>query len=420
MLPDKKLTRTNFVDGIRFNPEQIQTSIDYLNQKLSLANIYGIGRGVLVGFLGSLEVCIEHDKLILRSGAAIDDRGDIILVEQDHVIADDITNARYEHRTTHYVYLSHESKLDDLDTSRYDKEVKLYYTIRESFQTVVSDKPLRTQSMVEVARFYVNKKSASRLRQAPNPFEAGENEIDRRLVPKIVSANTLILPEDILIISDTFKNYGSFLHEFGYRKSIHSMAAVAAFAMQLGSRVRHSANLSPWELYDMFKELLTMSLGIINERDDITNTAFWKNIIRLQNIFELKESLRIDYYRLMLNIDNSFFSKVILHCNSATVFDGDWENILREKKEEKKLKDFLLVGRDPGCDIVIDGDDIAPQHAKIYRYQSGYFIEDLPGTSGVYVNAERVDLGTKKFIRKQDYVVLGKNGRVVNLQNIEL
>ncbi|MBN2823884.1 MAG: FHA domain-containing protein, partial [Campylobacterales bacterium] len=143
-------------------------------------------------------------------------------------------------------------------------------------------------------------------------------------------------------------------------------------------------------------------------------------IVRIQYIFTFQEHLRISYYELLLNIDNSFFSKIILHFNSATVFDGDWENIFKEQKSQKAAKDYLIIGSDEGCDIVVEGEDIASKHAKIYKYQTGYFIEALAGSSGVYVNAQRIDEGTKKFIRKQDYVVLGKNGRVVNLQNIEL
>jgi hypothetical protein len=420
MLPSQPLQQTNFVDGIKFNPQQIQVSNDYVNQKLSLTNIYGVGKGVLVGFLNSMALKIEEDKLILQSGAAIDEHGNIILAERDYIVSEDILTEKYENRTTNYVYLLHESKMDDLNASRHDKDVKLYYSIKESFQIILSDKLIKNQPVIEVGRFYVNKKSSSKIKMPLNPFEADDNEIDLGYVPKVLGMNVSISKNERFLIANAMYKYGAFLHEFGLRKSIHSMATVASFAFTLSNDIKNRGTVGVWHLYNMLQDLLKISLHIEIEREDIVNTALWKNLVRLESIFAFKESLRVDYYNLLLSIDSSFFSKVILHFNNATIFDGDWDNILQEKKEEKVVKNYLIVGSDPACDMLVEGEDVAPKHAKIYKYETGYFIEDLQDTSGVYVNAERIDKGTKKFIRKQDYVVLGKNGRVLNLQNIQL
>jgi len=420
MLPSEQLSQSNFVDGIKFNPEQIQVSSDYLNQRLSLNSIYGIGQGILVGFLDSMQLVVIENQLILKRGAAIDENGNSIFVDQEYVVLEDITTSKYENRTTNYVYAMHESKMDNLDSSRHDKDVKLYYTIKESFAVVVSEKIMRNQPVIEIGRFHINKKHSDKLRNPINPFEVEDNEINYKFVPKIVGNNIAISTEDRFLVANTLMKYGEFLHEFGFRKAIHSMATIASFALNIASDVKNRPNLAIWQLYDMLKDLLALSLKVEVEREDIQNTAFWKNMVRLESIFAFKESLRVDYYHLFINIDNSFFSKVLLHFNNATIFDGNWETILQEKKEEKVTKDYLIVGSDASCDMVVEGEDIAAKHAKIYKYQTGYFIEDLDDTSGVYVNAERIDRGVKKFIRKQDYVVLGKNGRVINLQNIQL
>ncbi len=420
MLPTQQLKRSNFVDGIKFNPDQIEVSQEYFNQKMALANLYGIGKGVLVGFMDSLELVIENNELILKSGGAIDSDGNMILVPNAYLVSSDILTSKYKNRAITYIYIQHESTMDDLDVSKYDKNIKLYYSVSETFQITVSDKMIRDKSLLELGRVHIKQKNSDVIKNAINPFDAKENELNRKYSPKIVGQNISISLDEMNIISDTLKIYGQFMHEFGLRHSIHSMAAVASFAYKISSDIKNIPSLSVWAVYEMLYDLLTISLNIEIEREDIANTAFWKNIIRLKSIFSFSENLKVSYYHLMLNVDSSFFSKIILHFNNATIFDGNWEDILKEKKEEVLEKDYIIVGSSSSCDMVIDGEDVAGEHAKIYIYQTGYFIEDLQDTSGVYVNALRVEKGTKKFIRKQDYVVLGKNGRVLNLQNIPI
>ncbi len=420
MLPTQELKRSNFVDGIKFNPKLIGISQNYFNQKSSLQSLYGIGRGILVGFLDSLEVYISGGKLILKSGAAIDGDGNIIFVPKSYVITTDILVSKYKDRSTLYIYISFESKMDDLGDSRYDNDVKFYYSIIEGYQVSVSDKKMRDSKYIELARIDINHQISELFKNPLNPFQALENEINIRYAPKIVGQNIMVSLEDRDIISHTLLVYAQFLNEFALRYSIHSMSVSASFAYQISSEIKNQPLISVWSIYDKLYQLLKISLFIELERKDIVNTAFWKNIMRLKHIFSFSENLRVDYYKLILNIENSFFSKVILHFNNAVIFDGDWDNILKEKKEEIVKKDYIIIGSDPGCDMVIECEDVADKHAKVYKYKSGYMIEDMPNTSGVYVNAQRVEAGTKKFIRKQDYVVLGKNNCVVNLQNLPL
>ncbi|MDQ7084740.1 MAG: FHA domain-containing protein [Sulfurovum sp.] len=420
MLLDKQLKSSNFVDGIKFNPDQIQISQNYFNQKMALTNLYGIGKGILIGFMDSLELIIENNTLVLKSGAAIDHEGNIILVPQSHLVSNDILTSKYKNRTMSYVYIVHENKMDDLDVSRHDKNIKLYYSISETYQVIVSDKKMQDRNLLELARVYIKQQDSEVIKNPINPFVAKENEIDKRYSSKIIGENTSILLEDRDIVAQAIKTYAQFVHEFGLRHSIQSMSTVASFAYKISSDIKNTNTISVWAIYDMLFDLLVISLKVELERDDIINTAFWKNIIRLKSIFSFGENLKVSYYQLLLNINSSFFSKVLLHFNNASIFDGNWEDIFKEKKIENITKDYIIVGSSPSCDMVVEGEDVAMQHAKIYIYETGYFIQDLEETSGIYVNSQRVEKGTKKFIRKQDYVVLGKNGRVLNLQNISI
>ena len=422
MLPKDKLYKTNFIDGIKFNPRQIGLNEEYFNSKISMTNLYGIGKGVLVGFKGSLELIIDNNNnnLVVKSGGAIDNNGNIIFLEKDYIVLKDILVEQFNNRFHIYIYITHDTQMDNLKPSKYDKDVQIYYNINESCKITLSQKKLRDNNLIELGRVYIVHQSSKNIQSPLNPFEPKDNEIDLNYVPKILGENILLNLEDIKNISSSLDKYGEFLYEFGFRKSIYSMTSIASYALSLSSNIRDNSQNKPWELYHNLKKLLEISLKINIEREDIIHTALWKNLIRLKSIFEFGDNLKVGYYDIFLNIESSFFSKVILHFNNATIFDGDWENILKEQKKEVVKKDYIIVGSDESCDMVVYGEDIAPQHAKIYIYESGYFIEDLDNTSGIYVNAMRVEKGMKKFIRTQDYVVLGKNGKILNLQNIPI
>jgi hypothetical protein len=420
MLPEERLYRTNFIDGIKFNPEQISVNEDYFNAKLGLMGIYGIGRGVLVGYLGNLELLVENNQLIIRAGAAIDSKGNMIFLENNYMLLQDILVAQFENRFDIFIYISHESQMDDLKPSKYDNDLKIYYKINEKSKIILSQKRLRDTALIELGRVYIAHQQAQKIEKPSNPYAPKKNEINLNYVPKIISENTFLKYEEVQNIADVMDKYGAFLHEFGLRKSIYSMATIASYSLSIASSIKGSTQNTPWQIYEMLKKLLDMSLKIYIERSDIGHTALWKNIVRLESIFSFNERLKIEYYNMFLDNESSFFSKIILHFNNAVIFDGDWDNILVEQKEEVIIKDYIIIGSDSSCDMLVLGEDVAKQHAKIYLYETGYFIEDLEGSSGVYVNAMRVERGMKKFIRKQDYVVLGKNGKVLNLQNIPL
>lgn len=64
----------------------------------------------------------------------------------------------------------------------------------------------------------------------------------------------------------------------------------------------------------------------------------------------------------------------------------------------------LILGRDPGCDIKLDGLQISKRHAKFARTSAGVTVEDLRSTNGVFVNGTRV---TRHVVTQQDSVQIG-------------
>jgi ABC transport system ATP-binding/permease protein len=51
---------------------------------------------------------------------------------------------------------------------------------------------------------------------------------------------------------------------------------------------------------------------------------------------------------------------------------------------------FMLLGRAPDCDVVLNHPMVAYHHARISRTDSGYIVEDLGLTTGTFVNGQRI------------------------------
>jgi len=419
MLPVENFIKTNFVDGIRFNPEQIQLTDKYYDCKIGLSNAFGIGRGVLVGFKGSLQIGVVNQKLLLKSGALIDNDGNIIYVNKEYTILENISNKQFENKKSLYIYIKYKTNFDDLQESRHDKDIKLHYKIVDDYEIFIQEKNFRDKSLVELARFYIDHSVGTNLKVATNPFNPISNEIDMRFTPKIVGKNYIMNYDEKTLISSIIRGYSNFLNELSFRKKIITASQAASFGYKIATDVSIN-EITPWQLYDMLYELLNISLQIYKERVEIVNTAYWKNIKRLQSIFNFSENYEVDYYLTYLEIDNSFFSKVIMHYGNASIFDGDWDNLFEDEKVDEKVEDkgYLIVGSDSSCDVVVEDEDVASEHARLYPYKSGYFIEEIGITSGIYINAERLEKGVKRFIKSQDYIILGKNGKLLNLNSI--
>ncbi|MBK5249958.1 MAG: FHA domain-containing protein [Actinomycetales bacterium] len=51
----------------------------------------------------------------------------------------------------------------------------------------------------------------------------------------------------------------------------------------------------------------------------------------------------------------------------------------------------VLIGRSPGCTLVLDDDYSSNRHARIFPSDGQWFVEDLGSTNGTYLGAAKVD-----------------------------
>ncbi len=64
----------------------------------------------------------------------------------------------------------------------------------------------------------------------------------------------------------------------------------------------------------------------------------------------------------------------------------------------------IVVGRGSDCDIQIDRDSVSRRHARVYRVEEQWFVEDLGSTNGSYINDVPVQ---RSPLRDGDFVKIG-------------
>jgi predicted component of type VI protein secretion system len=73
---------------------------------------------------------------------------------------------------------------------------------------------------------------------------------------------------------------------------------------------------------------------------------------------------------------------------------GRFRLVVRKGPQPGKVYDLTqmvhLVGRDASSDIIVADVEVSRQHARLSATESGFQIEDLASTNGVFVNGERV------------------------------
>lgn len=68
-------------------------------------------------------------------------------------------------------------------------------------------------------------------------------------------------------------------------------------------------------------------------------------------------------------------------------------------------EDPVVIGRGSGCSLMLQGDSVSRQHARIEWAGSGHVLTDMRSTNGSFVNYERVTSGQ---LRDGDHIQIGK------------
>lgn len=68
--------------------------------------------------------------------------------------------------------------------------------------------------------------------------------------------------------------------------------------------------------------------------------------------------------------------------------------------------DELSIGRDPACDIRLEGEDVSRRHARLLRDENYYWLEDLGSKTGTLVNGRRTQ---RRCLAAGDVVQIGSH-----------
>jgi pSer/pThr/pTyr-binding forkhead associated (FHA) protein len=73
-------------------------------------------------------------------------------------------------------------------------------------------------------------------------------------------------------------------------------------------------------------------------------------------------------------------------------------------------KQELVIGRNPGSDIVIDNLGVSDQHARIVEQSGQYKIEDLDSTNGTFLNGKKI---ANAVLEQNSEILIGKHSLII-------
>jgi len=79
----------------------------------------------------------------------------------------------------------------------------------------------------------------------------------------------------------------------------------------------------------------------------------------------------------------------------------------RPPQEVVLTTDSVVLGRDKGCEVVLNDQAVSRRHAQIVREGALYFIEDTGSSFGTRINGNSLPAGEKRLLKNGDVVAIG-------------
>jgi pSer/pThr/pTyr-binding forkhead associated (FHA) protein len=75
------------------------------------------------------------------------------------------------------------------------------------------------------------------------------------------------------------------------------------------------------------------------------------------------------------------------------------------------IKNEVIIGRDPACEVLIPDAEISRQHATVKLMPDGYVVEDLGSTNGTIVSGKKLE--GQHLLRPGEIIALGEHVSLV-------
>ncbi len=76
-----------------------------------------------------------------------------------------------------------------------------------------------------------------------------------------------------------------------------------------------------------------------------------------------------------------------------------------QDQQELELRNELIIGSDPNRDVVVQSEDTAPRHARLFSVKGAVYVEALDSSSATQVNGEELQGGRR--LRGGDEITVG-------------
>lgn len=83
----------------------------------------------------------------------------------------------------------------------------------------------------------------------------------------------------------------------------------------------------------------------------------------------------------------------------------------------KKIEKDLTIGRSSQCDLMLIGQNISRQHAKINFIDHTFYISDTDSTNGVYVNDVKIQNNKQHILNNRDKIQIGDSLIIFRVSN---